>query len=153
TASADVREVRRTQREEPAVGGERELDLGDEVASLVVGDERLPAGRGEFHWPAELARRPEREPVLDVDAVLRAEVTADVRGADASLVRLDAEHGGEVALLAHRAARAGVKRVAAARGVVRAERGARLDRDRGAASDVELHADDAIRVRERARGP
>ena len=111
-ARADIADVGRAHGEEAAVAGERQLDLGDEVAALVVAQERLGARRRELDRTAELARRPEHQAELDEDAVARAEIAADVVGQDAQPVGRDAEHAGELALLPHRAAAAGMQRVA-----------------------------------------
>ena len=52
---------------------------------------------------------------------------------------------GEFVLLPHRAAAAGIKRVAAGLGVETAERGARLERNAGHAADMGLHRHDMAR--------
>src|SRR6516162_3007653 len=120
---AHIADVGRAHGEKAAVSGERQLDLGDEVTSLVVAEERLGAGGGELDRAAELARGPQHQAELDERAVARAEIAADVVGEDAQLLRRDAEHGGKLALLPHRAAAAGMERVAPARCVVFSERG------------------------------
>ena len=58
-----------------------------------------------------LPRRPQHQAELDERPVARAEIAADVVGQDAQLVGRDAEHAGELDLLPHRAAGAGVERV------------------------------------------
>src|SRR5205807_9038983 len=97
-------------------------------------EERFRARRGEFHRAAELPRRPQHQAELDEDAVARAEIAADVVGEDAQPLGCDAENAGELALLPHRAAAAGIERVAPARRVVVRDRGAR-HRTRAAARD------------------
>src|SRR5262249_11407579 len=131
------------------VVGERQLDLGDEVASLVVAEERLGPGRGEFDRPAELARGPQYQAELDERAVARAEIAANVVGEDAQPLRRDAEYDGKLALLAHRAAAAGMECVAAAPRIVLAQRGARFKGHPGHAIDVEVHGYDVSGARER----
>ena len=42
---ADIARVHPAQGEEPPVGVERQRDLGEEIAALVVGEERLASGR------------------------------------------------------------------------------------------------------------
>ncbi len=121
-----------------------EFDLGDEVAALVVAQERLGARRRELHRAAQLARRPQREAEFHEDAVAGAEITADIVGQNAQPIRRNAEHGGELVLLAHRAAAAGMQRVAAARRVVFGERRSRLERHAGDTVDMEVHGDDVI---------
>ena len=63
------------------VDGER--DLGDEIASLVVGQERFRALGAKFDRPAELARGPHHQTELDIGAVAGAEIAAHVEGQDA----------------------------------------------------------------------
>ena len=65
-------------REEFSVAPQRQFDLGDEVAPLIVGEESLGSCRGEFHRQPDLARCPEHEAEFDIDPVARAEIAADV---------------------------------------------------------------------------
>ena len=148
-ARAHIADIGRAHGEEAAVPGERQFDLGDEVASLKVAEERFGAGGGELDRTAELARGPQHQAELDEHAVARAEIAADVVGEHAQPLRRDAEHGGKLALLPHRAAAAGMERVAPARPIVVTERGARLKRHAGHAIDVEVHGHDVLGARER----
>ena len=93
-ARAGVADVVGAHRQDAAALVERQLDLGDEIAALVVGEERLRARRGVFDRALELARRPQHQAELDERPVARAEVAADVIGQDAQLVGRDAEHAG-----------------------------------------------------------
>ena len=81
-ARADIADIGRAHGEEAAVGVERELDLGDEIAALIIAEERLRTRGGEFDRPANLARRPQHQPELDEDAVARAEIAADIVATD-----------------------------------------------------------------------
>ena len=151
-ARADIADVGRAHGEEFSVLAQRELHLGDEVAALVVGEEGLRARGGVFHRPADLLRRPQHQPEFHEHAVAGAEIAADVIGEDTYLVRLDAEHLRQFVLLPHRAAGAGIERVAAARLVVVGDRGAQLDRHAGDAADMHVELHDVIGLGERLVG-
>ncbi len=146
--AAHIADIGRAHREEATLAGERELDSGDQVASLIVGEKRLVSRRGELDRTAELARRPQHERKLDEDAVAGAEITADIVGQDAHAFGRDAEHGRNLALLPHCTAAAGVKRIAPARTVVLSERSARLERHAGHTLDMEVHRQDVVGTRE-----
>jgi hypothetical protein len=75
---ADIADIVGAHREEFSVLAQRELDLGDEIAPLIVGQESLRPGGGEFHRHADFLRRPEHEPKLDIHTVACAEIAADV---------------------------------------------------------------------------
>ena len=77
-ARADIADIGRAHGEEAAAGVERQLDLGDEVAALIIAQERFRARGGVFHRTAELLRGPQHQAELDEDAVARAEIAADV---------------------------------------------------------------------------
>src|SRR5262249_43101752 len=143
-ARADIADIGRAHREKAPVLAQRELDLGDEVAALIVAEERFRTRRRVFHRTAELARRPQRERELDEHTVAGAEIAADVAGQYPYVLRCDTEHGGHLALLPHRAAAAGIERVAAGRRIVVSERRARLERNAGDAVDVEIHRYDVV---------
>src|SRR4029077_19290234 len=143
-ARADIADIGRAHGEEAAVAGERQLDLGDEIAPLIVAEKGLRARRRELDRTAELARGPEHQAEFDEDAVARAEISADVVRQDAELVGCDAEHAGKLALLPHRATAAGMQRVASRLRIVLAERGPRLHRYSGDAVDVKVHGNDVI---------
>ena len=147
-ARADIADIGRAHREEAAVGVERKLDFGDEIAALIIAQERFRARRGEFHRPAELLRCPQHQAELDEDAVARAEIAADIVREDAQPVGRNAEHRGKLVLLPHRAAGAGIERVAAGRGIVMAERRARFERHAGDAADMEFLFHDMRRAGE-----
>ena len=137
-ARPDIADIGRAHRQEAAAGIERQLDFGDEIAALIVGEKRLRACRGIFDRTLELFRGPKHQAELDEDAVAGAEIAADVVCEHVQLVGRYTEHGGKFALLPHRATRAGIERVAAARGIVGAKRRTRLHRHAGDAADVEF---------------
>ena len=151
-ARAGIADIGRAQREEAARAIERQFEFRHQVAALIVADEALRARGGELDRAAELARRPQHQPVFRIDAVAGAEIAADVERQHAQGVGLDAEHAREFAFLAHGAAAAGMQRVAAAGRVVIGDRRARLERNAGDAADVEIHGDDIRRLREGALG-
>ncbi len=82
------------------------------------------------------------------DAVAGAEIAADVIGEHAQPVRGDAQNARKLVLLAHRAAAAGIERIAAGGGVVRGERRARFKRNTGDAIDVKVHRHHMVGRRE-----
>ena len=76
---ADIADIGRAHRRGSGrLGVERQLDLGDEIAALIIAEKRFRARRGVFHRPAELARRPQHQAEFDEDAVAGAEIAADV---------------------------------------------------------------------------
>ncbi len=77
-ARADIAEIGGAHGEKAAVLVDRKRHLGDEIASLIVRQERFRALGAEFHRPAELARGPQHQSELDEGAVARAEIAADV---------------------------------------------------------------------------
>ncbi len=143
-ARAHIADVGRAHRQELSILAQGELDLHDEVAPLVIAEEGLRAGRRILDRTAKLARGPQDQPELDEDTVAGAEIAADVVGQHPQLVGGNAEHARELALLAHRAAAAGVQRVAAAGRVVLTQRRARLKGHAGHAIDVEVPRHDVV---------
>ena len=117
---------------------ERQFDLGHQIAALVIAEKRFRARRGEFHRPADFFRRPQHQAELDKSAIAGAEIAADVRRKHAQVFRRDTEHLNELVLLPHRAAGAGIERIAAGGGVVLAERRARLERHAGDSADMKI---------------
>ena len=75
---ADVGDHVEAQRHELVVLVERQLDLADIVATVLVGHHRLAALAGPLDRAQQLARRPQRQPMLDILPALGAEATADV---------------------------------------------------------------------------
>ena len=149
---ADVAGVDAAQREEAAVGVERQLGVGDEVAGLVVGQHRLAPVARPLHRAAETPSRPRHQRLFRIAAVAGAVVAADVARDDADGGGRHPEGAGDVALDAPRAARARVDRVAAARRVVVSEHRPRLHRHAGDPVHARLEADDVRGPRERRVG-
>ncbi len=138
---AEIGDGLNAQAEEAAVPVERQLGLGDVVAALGVGHERLRALRRPLDRAAELPRRPGDDDLLGVVEDLRAEAAADVGRHHAQLVLRDVEHEGahqqpdDVRVLA-----GGVERVLVGAGVVLADGRARLHGvgDEALVDEVEL---------------
>src|SRR5580704_10273547 len=116
---ANIHEVRGAQGEKLSIRAQSELDVGDEVAALILAEHRFRARRGEFYWAAELLRHPQNKTELDIGPILRAETAARVQGDKPQLACGNPENGGEVALLAHHArpARAKMQRMLAGGGI------------------------------------
>jgi len=151
-ARPQIADIGGAHRQEAALFVQRQLDPRHQIASLVVGEKRLRARRGVFDRAADFFGRPQGQAEFDEDPVAGAEIAADVVGQDAQPLRRDAENRRELALLAHRAAAAGMQRVAAGRGVVLGNRGARLERHAGHPADMEVLGDDVIGRRKRLVG-
>ena len=128
---AAVDDVGAAHRQERALRIEREFGIGRQVARLIVAQECLAALAGPFHRAADAPRRPGDQRELRIGCAARAEIAADIVHHHAHVVVRDAEHHGHVVPRAHRAAGAGVQRVASGRGVVFADRRARLHRHAG----------------------
>ena len=75
---ADVGQHVQPQRQELVVLVQRQLDLADIVAAVLVGHHRLAAFACPFDRPQQLARRPQGQAVLDVLPALGAEAAADI---------------------------------------------------------------------------
>ena len=146
---AEIAEVRAAHGEKLALVIERELGFDDEIARLIVAQERLAALDDPFHRPAELFRRPGDQRKFRIDHAAGAEIAADVAHQDADLVRLNAEHGGEIVFQADGAAVAGIDRKATGRGVECGERAARLHRHAGDALHPGLEPRHMRRARKR----
>ena len=149
TVRAHVADVGRAHGEQAAVAGQRQFDLGNEITSLIVAQERLGSRRGELDRTAELARGPQHEGELDEHSVAGAEIAADVVGQDPHAVERDAEDGRQLAFLPHRTAAAGMQGIASARGVVLAQRRARFEREPGHSVDMKVEGDNVVGTRER----
>ena len=152
---AEIAEIGAAHREKLALVIERELGFDDEIARLIVAQERFAALDDPFHRPAELFRRPGDQRKFRIDHAAGAEIAADVAHQDADLLRRHAEHGGEIVFQADGAAVAGINRKATGRGVECGERAARLHRHAGDALHPGLeprHMRGARKRRIRRRG-
>ncbi len=132
---AEIAEVRAADGEEAALGVERQLGFGDQIAGLIVAEQRFVPLDDPFHRPAEFARRPGHQRELGIDHAAGAEIAADVAHQHAHVLGWHAENGGEVVLEPHRAAIAGIDGVAPGLRIVSRKRGARLHRHAGDARD------------------
>ena len=113
--------------EEPALGVERQLGVGDVVAGVLVGEDRLAALADPLDRPAQLLRGEQHEPVLGVLPALGAEAAADIAGDHPDAALRDLEDAGRERLPhAVRVLHVGVERVALLARVPHAERAARL---------------------------
>ncbi len=119
------------ERRDPAVGVERHLGVGDVVAPMRVGEERLGAIGHPFHRPPDLLGGPQAHDLLGIDEDLRAEAAADVGRDHPQLVLgRDADEGRDDEPRHVRVLRRVPQREAVVAGVVVADRRARLHRVR-----------------------
>ena len=121
------------------VGVEREPGRGHVVAAHHVGDEGLAALAGPLDRPPDLSGREREQRVFRIREGLGAEAAADVRGHDAEVLGLDAQHRARDRVAQQPdALRAGLQRVLAL--VVLGEPGARLHRvrDQAVVDDPQL---------------
>src|SRR5262249_17157086 len=131
---------------------ERELGADEEVAALIIAEKGFLPLANPFDRTADAPRGPGDESEFRIEGVAGAEIAADVAGDHAHALGRHAEHVGELMLLAHHAAAAGVERVAAARRIIMADGGARLHRYAGDALHPGFETDGMCRVRERRGG-
>src|SRR5207245_11627585 len=129
---------------ERAVGVGGQLGVGDVVARVLVGGDRLAALAAPLHRPAELAGGPQHEPVLGILPALGAEGAAHVADDHADRVLGHAEDaGGQRVAHAVGILHVGVERVAALARIPGAQRAARLQVLRVHARAHAAAADDA----------
>ena len=93
---ADVARVVAAQREEAAVGVERELGSRDQVARMLIAQKRLGALAGPLDGAAQAPRRPGDERELGVEVVARAVVAAKLPRDHAHVALRHAEHAGDL---------------------------------------------------------
>ena len=150
---ADVGERAHAEPDEPAVGVERQLGVGDVVARVLVGGNRLAPLAHPLDRAAELARGPQHQAVLGILPALGPERAADVAGDDADPMLGDLQDvGRERGADAVRVLDVGVERVAILAAIVDAERAPRLHVLGVDARDDVAAADDPRRLRERGVG-
>ncbi len=150
---ADIRRVGAAHGEEPSIRVQGQLGLEREIASLIVGEERLVTLAGPFDRPPEPPRRPGDQREFGKEAAARSIVAADVVHHHPHALGRHVEHPGEIVLLAHRRAAAGVERGAAARGIIGGDRRPRLHRHAGHALHQRCELHHVGRVGERRLGP
>jgi hypothetical protein len=150
---AQVADVGAAQAKEISLLVERQLRLDREVAALIVAEERFAPLAGPLHRAAHLARGPRQQRVFREEEIARAEIAAHVLAGAAHLLGRQSQDRSELhALDGDAAAGSGIERIAAARRVVVADRGACLHRHAGDALHPGLEADDVSRALERRRG-
>ena len=116
------------QSQKSAVRVERQLGVGDVVASMAVGLEGFGALGRPFDRPADLARGPKAHRLLGIDEYLRSESAADVGRHDAELVlRRDLNEGREHQAVDVRVLAGDIEGKAVVARVVVADRRPRLD--------------------------
>ena len=94
---------------------------------MLVGHQHFGALAAPLHRPADLARRPQHQPVVDILPALGAEPAADVAAHHAHLALRHLEHHvGEHVAHAVRIVHVGIQRVAVFRRFIEADRAARL---------------------------
>jgi hypothetical protein len=117
------------QRQDAAVGGQRQFGVRAHVAAVVRGQEFLAAVGGPLHRALQLPGAPGDRQVLGIGAGLHAEAAADVAHRHAHLLAREAQHVAQRGAHARRHLRAHAQREAAVVGD-RRQHGARLQRQR-----------------------
>src|SRR5271156_2654002 len=82
---ADARQHVHSYAKKFAVFVQRQLDIADIVAPMLVGHDDLGSFAAPFHRPVELFRSPQHETVIEVLPSLGAEAAADIVDDDAHL--------------------------------------------------------------------
>ncbi len=108
---AHAGDVLHAQRQEFALLVDGEFGLGDGVARLLIGKERLRARRHPGDRPSGELRGDEQARILGIARGLQPECAADILGDDTQLFLRPAHHGDELVALRARALRAGAQRV------------------------------------------
>ena len=137
------------QRKEMTLGVERELGMGEMVASLVVGEEAFRPRRDPADRTAQPPRRPGDERLLRVELALVAEAAAHIGRDHAQRALGHAELLGHLLADVVRCLRRAHKRELAGAGLDRREHRARLDRRADEAVVDEIDGDLVRRGRER----
>ena len=146
---ADIAQVRSAQRKDLPVGIECKLGLDGEISALIVAQEGLVALAGPLDGSADALRGPGDQRELGEERIARAEIAADLVCGHAHGGGRHAKDPGELPLLPHDAAAAGVQPVAGGRGIEAGNRRARLHRHAGDALDPGRQTHDMCRARER----
>ncbi len=146
---ADIGDVLDAHAEDPAVGIERHLAMGDMVAAVHVGEEcLLPVGT-PFDRPAEALRGPRDQHRFRIELAAQAEAAADIGRDDAHLLFRHLEGDiGHAVLHPDDALRRRVERVFFLLRVPFADRDARLHRAADDAVVDEIERDDLVRLGE-----
>ena len=110
---------------------QREFRIGGQIARLIVAEERLAAFAGPFHRATDAPSGPGHQREFRIGRATCAEIATDIVHNHAHVIVRDTKHNGRVVTRAHRAAGAGVQRVAPGRRIIFADRGAWLHRHTG----------------------
>ena len=134
------------EREKFPLRVKREAGTGEIVAALCGGEKILAALGDPAHRPAEAARRVQHQDPFGIKKILGPEPAADIGGAYRDALGRHVEHGARQLVADRVDALAGQQQVERVRGrVIRADRGARLDRDDDEAVVDERDLDDISR--------
>ena len=138
---AEIGERPHAEAQELPVGIQRQRRPGQMVACLGVAEKTLGAAAQPAHRQPQLARRPGHQDLLVIGEVLHAEAAAEVVREDAQAVFFDPENAGDDGARAVHVLAVDVEGVALARGIVDAERTARLDgtHDQAVVDQFDLH--------------
>ena len=147
-ARADIADIGRAQGQKPSALIEGKFKFCHQVSALVVADKTFRTRGGVFNRTAELAGGPKHQAKFDIDTIARAKISADIVGQYANSFGVDSKDGGELAFLPHRAAAAGINRVALRGFIVVRHRCTRLHRRSGHPADVKILSDDMGGIRQ-----
>src|SRR5438105_6244775 len=132
--------MRAAHRQEGALGVERKLDLGGQIAALIVAEKCLAAIAGPFHRPLHAPRCPQHQGKFWKQRILRAEIAPDIEGDHADAFWFHPEDSRDLALLADHTAAARMQHITIALRLVVSDSGARLHRHAGDALDRSFEA-------------
>ena len=118
------------------------------IARMVGGDQMLAAVLDPFHRAVEPHRGDANQHVLGINLAADAEAAADVQLVAPHRRRRPPEHARDQLLVPVRHLRRAVQLQHVARGVVAAERAARLQRHAGVPAGCQVQLDDGVRRRE-----
>ena len=139
-------QTRPAERQEPAIGGERQFGADLLVAAVVVGQHRFGARGYPLDRPADTARGPDDDGFFGIDLALHAETAAHVAGDDADAAFRDMQDlVGEALTHAMHVLRAGIEGVAPCPRIKVAYAAARLHRHRAQAVVEERQPRDVLR--------
>ena len=77
-AATDIAQIVRPHRQERAFAIKRQFNLGDEVSALIVRKKCLGTCCRVFDRPPDLLRCPKHQTEFHIDAIARAEISADI---------------------------------------------------------------------------
>src|SRR6185295_1061847 len=94
--SADIADIRCTQRQEFAGTVERKFRRHGQIPAVVVTEKRLRAVARPFYWTSQSARRPGHQRKFGIRVIARTEIPPHVFCDHADLGRLEAKHVREI---------------------------------------------------------